>query len=136
MDLPVKDSPVIEKARELCQTLLEQDSFHDIRRRIDLFAADESTRAQYNRLCDQQDMLQEKDAQGIPLTDEDVESFERDRDALFANPVARDFMEAQKELNDLQQTVNQYISQTFKLGRVPTAADLQTGKCGPSCSCH
>jgi len=135
MQLKTKDSPVIEKTKELCQTLLEQPSFHSIRQRIDAFAADADARDQYNRLCDMQEMLQAKDAQGVPLGDEEVEAYEKEREGLFANPTARGFMDAQQELHKLQETVNQYITQTFKLGRLPTDDDFEAGACGPKCGC-
>ncbi len=135
MQLKTKDSPVIEKTKELCQTLLEQPSFHSIRQRIDAFAADEAARSKYNRLCDLQEMLQSKDRQGIPLSDEEIDEFEKDREELFAIPVARGFMDAQQELHKLQETVAQYISKTVKLGRLPTEDDFEAGSCGPRCGC-
>ena len=135
MELKTQDSPVIEKTKELCRTLLEQPSFQSIRQRIDAFSTDEAARSQYNRLCDMQEMLQTKDQQGMPLNDEEVETYEKERDELFANPVARGFIDAQQELHKLQETVNQYISKTFKLGRLPTEDDFETGACGPNCGC-
>ncbi len=135
MELKSQDSPVIEKTKELCQTLLEQPSFESIRRRIETFAGDEEARAHYNRLCDMQEQLQAKDQQGVGLSDEEVETFEKERDALFGNPVARGFIDAQQELHKLQETVGQYISKTFKLGRLPTEADFEEGACGPKCGC-
>lgn len=135
MLLKTKDSPVIEKLKELCATLVEQPSFQDIRQRIDAFADDTETREQYEHLCDLQEMLQAKDGQGIPLSDEEVADYDQKRDALFANPVASAFMDAQQELHKLQETVGQYVSKTFKLGRVPTDDDFEAGKCGPRCGC-
>lgn len=135
MQLETKDSPVIEKTKELCQTLLEQPSFQSIRQRIDAFASDEEARAQYNRLCDMQEMLQTKDQQGDSLSEEEVATFEKERDALFANPLARGFIDAQQELHKLQETVNQYITKTFKLGRLPMEDDFEEGACGPNCGC-
>ena len=133
--LETKDSPVIEKTKELCAVLLEQPSYHSIRQRINSFMADEHARSQYERLCDLQDMLQEKDQQGVPLNDEEVEHFDSEREKLFANPIARGFMDAQQELHKLQETVGQYVSKTFKLGRVPMESDFEAGSCGPRCGC-
>lgn len=135
MELKTQDSPVIEKTKELCSTLLEQPSFHQIRDSIERFSQDEAVREQYNQLCDRQEMLQQKDGQGLQISDEEIESFEKERDALFANPIAKEFMDAQQALHKLQQTVGQYISKTFKLGRLPTDDDFETGSCGPNCGC-
>lgn len=136
MKLETKDSPVIEKTKELCQTLLDQPTFKDIRTKIDAFAANQPARDLYSHLCDLQEMLQEKETQGVPLSEEEVDNFETQREALFENPLARDFVEAQQSLHKLQETIGQYISKTFKLGRVPTEADFEKGACGPSCSCN
>ncbi len=135
MELKTQDSPVIEKTKELCSTLLEQPTFHQIRDSIERFSQDEAVREQYNQLCDRQEMLQQKDGQGMPISDEEIEAFEKERDALFANPIAKEFMDAQQALHKLQQTVGQYISKTFKLGRLPTDDDFETGSCGPKCGC-
>ncbi len=135
MELKTQDSPVIEKTKELCLTLLDQPSFHQIRDSIERFSQDEAVREQYNQLCDRQEMLQQKDGQGLPISDEEIEAFERERDELFANPIAKEFMDAQQALHKLQQTVGQYISKTFKLGRLPTDDDFETGSCGPNCGC-
>lgn len=135
MELKTQDSPVIEKTKELCSTLLEQPSFHQIRDSIERFSQDEAVREQYNQLCDRQEMLQQKDGQGLQISDEEIKAFEKERDALFANPIAKEFMDAQQALHKLQQTVGQYISKTFKLGRLPTDDDFETGSCGPNCGC-
>jgi cell fate (sporulation/competence/biofilm development) regulator YlbF (YheA/YmcA/DUF963 family) len=133
--LETKDSPVIEKTKELCALLTEQPSFHSIRQRIQAFMDDEDATQRYQRLCDLQEMLQSKDQQGVPLSDEEVEHFESEREKLFAIPVARGFMDAQQELHKLQETIGQYVSKTFKLGRVPESSDFESTGCGPNCGC-
>lgn len=135
MQLKTQDSPVIEKTKELCATLLDMPSFQAIRARIDAFAADDQAREQYEKLCDLQEMLQAKDSQGIPLTDEEMDNYDKERESLFNNPVASDFISAQQDLHKLQETISQYVSKTFKLGRVPTEDDFEAGKCGPRCGC-
>lgn len=135
MELKAVDSPVIEKTKELCQTLLEQPYFHEIRGRIDAFATNEPLRLQYEELCDLQERLQSKESDGLPLSDEEIDEFDQARDALFRHETARGFADAQKELHKLQQTVAHYITKTFKLGRLPEADDFESGTCGPNCGC-
>jgi cell fate (sporulation/competence/biofilm development) regulator YlbF (YheA/YmcA/DUF963 family) len=135
ISLETKQSPVIEKTRELCEVLLTQESFKKIKQDIDAFSEDEAAREQYNELCDIQDMLQEKDEQGLTLSEEEIADYDAKRDALLANPVAAAFIDAQQQLHKLQETVSQYISKTFKLGRVPEESDFEKGKCGPRCGC-
>lgn len=135
MILEQTDSPVIVKTKELCQTLLEQSTFKDIRQKIETFSADEGARAQYSRLCDLQEMLQAKDEQGLEITDGELADFETQREAFLENSVARGFMDAQESLHKLQETIAGYVSKTFKLGRMPTEDDFEKGACGPTCGC-
>ena len=135
MELKTQDSPVIEKTKELCQTLLEQSVFSEIRNGIETFNADEALREQYNSLYSRQEGLQEKHGRGESLSDEEVEEFERDREALMANEAARNFMDAQQAMHKLQQTISQYVMLTFRLGRVPTDDDFPKTGCGPNCGC-
>lgn len=135
MELKTQDSPVIEKTKELCKTLTEQPVFAEIRNGIDAFNADAALREQYNRLYALQEELQAKHGRGEELSDEEVESFEREREAFMASELARNFMEAQQAMHKLQQTVGQYVMMTFRLGRVPTEDDFPKGGCGPNCGC-
>jgi hypothetical protein len=52
------------------------------------------------------------------------------------NPVARGFLDAQEELQQVQQSVHKYIKKTLELGRMPAEEDLAEGSCGHGCGCH
>jgi hypothetical protein len=60
----------------------------------------------------------------------EVSDFEAKRDELFANPVARGFMDARELMHQLHHKINAHVSKTFELGRVPTAADFEAECCG------
>ena len=53
-----------------------------------------------------------------------------------AESVARGFLDAQEELHTVQQSIQQYVSKTLELGRVPKEEDLNDGGCGHGCGCH
>jgi hypothetical protein len=72
---------------------------------------------------------------GLPLDNEEITAFEKNRDILLGSAVAREFLEAQQQMHKLQESVMQYVGKTFELGRVPAAEDFDTGNCGPSCGC-
>ncbi len=129
MTMNMEDSQVLQKTKELCQTLLDEPAMQAIRNRIDAFMGDEQSRAQYEELVGKGQELQQKQ-QTAALTGEEIEGFNQSRDALFRNPVARGFLDAQEELQQIQQTVQRYINKTLELGRMPTEADLH------SCSEH
>lgn len=135
MQMTTEDSPVLQKTRELCQTIVEQPNMRAIRQRIDAFMADEAARGQYDSLMGKGQALQNKQQQGLPLSGEEIDEFEKHREALLNNPVARGFLDAQQELHEVQHSVHRYISKTLELGRMPTEEDLAEGSCGSGCSC-
>ena len=127
-----------EKARELCETIVAQPEWNSIRNRIDAFLSDDLTRSQFDAVNTKGQSLHEKQHSGQPLNGQEIADFEKQREALMKNPVARGFLEAQDELHGIQNSVQKYIQKTLQLGRVPTAADLkeEEGSCGEGCGCH
>jgi cell fate (sporulation/competence/biofilm development) regulator YlbF (YheA/YmcA/DUF963 family) len=135
MQTTIEETPVIQKTRELCQTILEQPDMQNIRQRIDTFLADEKTRGQYDSLMAKGQALQQKQQASLPLSGEEITEFEQHREALLNNPVAKGFLDAQEELHTMQESINQLVNKTLELGRLPTDEDLGGG-CGHGCGCH
>jgi cell fate (sporulation/competence/biofilm development) regulator YlbF (YheA/YmcA/DUF963 family) len=125
-----------EKMRELCQTIIAQPEMISIRKRIDTFMADDSTRGQYETLMGKGQALQEKQQHGQQLAPAEISEFEKSRETLLKNPVATGFLDAQEEMHVMQSFIQKHISKTLELGRLPAAADLEEGSCGSGCGCH
>jgi cell fate (sporulation/competence/biofilm development) regulator YlbF (YheA/YmcA/DUF963 family) len=136
MQTTIEETPVLQKTRELCQAILDQPNMQSIRQRIDAFMGDEKSRAQYENLVTKGQSLQEKEQMFVPLGREEINDFEKQREAVFNNPVARNFLDAQEELHNVQATIHQYVDKTLELGRMPTDEDLSGGGCGHGCGCH
>jgi len=124
------------KTRELCQTILDQPEMISIRKRIDTFLSDPGARGQYEAVVSKGQALQEKQARSQSLESAEIADFEKQRDALLNNSVARGFLDAQEELHQMQHFIHKSISKTIELGRVPSEADLDGGACGEGCGCH
>jgi cell fate (sporulation/competence/biofilm development) regulator YlbF (YheA/YmcA/DUF963 family) len=135
MQTKTQDGVILEKTKELCQAILDQPNVRQARQRIDAFIGDEKARAQYEGLMAKGQALQQKQQRSLPLSGEEISAFEQERDALLANPVAREFLDAQEEMHNVHQSVNQYVSKTLELGRVPTESDFDSGECGHGCGC-
>jgi cell fate (sporulation/competence/biofilm development) regulator YlbF (YheA/YmcA/DUF963 family) len=120
------DNAVLEKTRELCQTILTQPEFRDVRQNVEAFLNNDSAKTQY---------LHHKQHEGVPLSPEEVNDYEKLRTAFLANPIARNFLDAQEKMQEVQQTIGKYVSKTLELGRVPTEEDLDSGGCGSGCGC-
>lgn len=135
MHVAIDETPVIQKTRELCQAILDQPSMRSIRERIDTFMADDQTRGQYDGLVSKGQALQQKQQMSMPLSPEEVSDFEKHRDSLLKNPVARGFLDAQEELHEVQQSIHKFVNKTLELGRMPTDEELNAGGCGDGCGC-
>ncbi|MBP9903711.1 MAG: YlbF family regulator [Verrucomicrobiota bacterium] len=131
-----EENAVVAKTRELCTTILEQSGMGVIRRNIDAFMADEKSRSQYESLMAKGQALHEKQHKSLPLSGEEIGEFERQREAMLNNPVARGFLDAQEALHHLQESIQTQVSKTLELGRLPAAEDLESGSCGHGCGCH
>lgn len=133
MTTATADSIIVQKTRELCQTIVEQPEFQSIRQRIDSFMADDAAKVQYQTVVEKGEMLQHKQQMGLPMSAEEISEFEKNRDALINNPIARDFLDAQQAMQKVQESVGQYVAKTFELGRIPSEEDFHG--CGSGCGC-
>jgi cell fate (sporulation/competence/biofilm development) regulator YlbF (YheA/YmcA/DUF963 family) len=135
MQTTVEDT-ITRKTKELCQAILDEPEFKDLRRRIDTFMADETAQTQYSRVAEKSEMLQHKQQMGAALSEDEITDFQKQESDLVNNPIARGFIEARQGLQQIHQTVTQYVTKTIELGRVPTDEDIQGGSCGHGCGCH
>jgi len=127
---------VRQKTLELCDTIVRQPQFQNIRQRVESFLADAGAQRQYQSLTEKGRSLHERQHQGLALDGREVAAFDSERDAFLGNPVAKGFLDAQEEIRDLQNHVQECLTRTFDLGRVPSAEELQEGCCGSDCGCH
>ena len=135
MQSTTEETSVIQKTRELCQAILDESDYKDLRRRMDAFLADDKAKAQYDLVMSKGQALQQKQQMALALDATEIGDFERQREQLLGNPVARGFLDAQDELHKLQHTVGEYVSLTLELGRVPNPEDFESGDCGSGCGC-
>lgn len=136
MQTTAEDTIVLQKTRELCQTILEQPEFQLLRQQIDAFMTDDEAKSQYELVMERREALQQKQQMGVELTNEEIAEFDKHRETLVNNPVAQGFLNAQQEVSKVQESVGQYVAKTFELGRVPGPEDFSSGSCGHGCGCH
>lgn len=125
------------KTKELCQAIVELPGFGTIKERVDAFLADELVKYQFQMVSERGNLLQMKQNSARPIEAEEINEFNKMRDDLLANPIAKNFIEAQNEMARIQEAVNKYLTKTFELGRLPSEEDLSDGSCCDSgCGCH
>ena len=135
METNTEISAILEKTKELCQTILDQPDFQTIRRQVDAFTADENVKVQYQELNERGAKLQYQQQMGAPLDMQEITDFEAQREAFLNNPVAQGFIDAQQAIQNVRESVSQYVAKTFELGRLPQQADFDDGSCGHGCGC-
>ncbi len=136
MQTTLEETALIQKTKELCQTILEQPEFQTIRRRLDTFSTNDEAQNLFQSLNEKGEFLNHRQQQGVTLTSDEIADYEKDRETFLKNPVATGFLDAQREMQKIQESVGQYVSKTFELGRVPEPEDFQGGSCGAGCGCH
>jgi|SRR6185503_7021244 cell fate (sporulation/competence/biofilm development) regulator YlbF (YheA/YmcA/DUF963 family) len=136
MALTAEDSDIVQRTRDLCQTILDHPDFQSLRKNIDQFMGDEKAQQEYQTLVEKNEMLNHKQQQGARLSQQEIDDYEKHRESVVNNPVAAGFIRAQQEVHQMQESINKYLSKTFELGRVPKEEDLGEGSCGSGCGCH
>jgi len=135
METKAKDSGIIQKTQDLCQAIVEQSDFVSMKQKLDDFLGNELLKFQFQQVNDLGNLLQMKQSNGHELKQEEITQFETLREEFMGNPVARGFLEAQEQLQQLHQVVDRYLDKTFELGRRPEYEDVHDGSCG-NCGCH
>jgi cell fate (sporulation/competence/biofilm development) regulator YlbF (YheA/YmcA/DUF963 family) len=133
MSLLSDESTVMVKTRELCATIANDTVFQQLTEKVEAFFGDDAARLQYQSVNERGEELHHKQHSGIELSSREISEFEEARDALLANDVARNFLEAQRELETLQRAIGKYVGLTLELGRVPTADDFAQAQGGGCC---
>ena len=98
---------------------------------------DEKLKYDYSMLNERGVLLQQKQQAGVEITEEEIVELDKLSQAFMANPVAKNFLEAQEEFQQVQNRINQVITKTFEIGRVPNQDDFDFcsdgfGDCGCS----
>ncbi len=133
MSIASYDSSLISKTRELCSQIVSDPIYLQLQEKVERFLNDDAARLQYQSVHERGEELHHKQHAGIQLGAQEIREFESAREALFANDIATNFIEAQRELEQLQKLIGRYVGMTLELGRVPNAEDLEessSGCCG------
>lgn len=140
MSIFAKDSAVMAKTKELCEAIAQDIEFVALQGQVERFLEDDAAKLQYQSVHERGEELHQKQQAGVELGEREIKDFESARSGLLENEVARDFMDAQQNLQTLQQTISKYVGMTMELGRVPEPEDMKQadgggGCCGGGCGC-
>ena len=129
--------PIKEGTEKLCETIVSQEGFAELHKKIEAFITDEKLKHEYDMLNQRGALLQQKVEAGVEVSDEEVAEFEKLRETLLANKTVTDFHDVQEEVQQLQDKIHQVLAKTFEIGRVPQQEDFDFcsddfGDCGCS----
>lgn len=133
MSMILEETAITAKTKELCATIVEQESFTKLQSQVEKFLSNDEARLQYQSVHEQGDQLNQKQRSGVELSDAEISEFEQAREQLLKNSTVTDFMAAQKELQEIQNSVGKMVGLTLELGRVPTADDIEAASGGGGC---
>jgi cell fate (sporulation/competence/biofilm development) regulator YlbF (YheA/YmcA/DUF963 family) len=136
MESTTKESPIIQKAMELCQAVAAQPDFQALKSKVDAFMSDEALKFQFQQVNQLNELLEMRQRGGLAIKDEEIAHFESLRQGVLENPVAQGFIEAQQEMQKLHEAIGRFVNKTFELGRSPEYEDVFDGSCGSNCGCH
>lgn len=117
-------SEIVEKVKELCETISKDSQFIRCQKIVDVFINDKEKNSEYQALLEKQRTLHSKKMDG-KLTQDDVDSFDAECERVFALPAVSEFLEAQDALDQLNDLISRYVELTFEFGRVPTQSELE-----------
>jgi cell fate (sporulation/competence/biofilm development) regulator YlbF (YheA/YmcA/DUF963 family) len=129
----LEESVVTAKTKELCASIVAQESFVNLQSQVEAFLSNDEARLQYQSVHESGDALNQKQRSGVELSETEISEFEQAREQLLKNTIVTDFMAAQKELQEIQNTVGKMVSLTLELGRVPTDDDIEAASSGGGC---
>ena len=133
MNLLADDSAVMAKTKELCSAIADDPEYKELLGKVERFLEDDAARLMYQGVHERGEELHQKQHAGLELSEVEIRDFESARDTLMQNPVAKEFMDAQQDLQSVQVAIGKFVGMTLELGRVPSAEDLQSqddGCCG------
>ena len=75
MALTTEDSVIVQKTRELCQSILDHPEFQTLRRDIDSFMANDGAKNDYQALVEKGEELNHKQHQGVSLSPDEITAY-------------------------------------------------------------
>jgi len=127
-----------DKARELCEFVLEQDDYQEAWKQIEKFLENEPAKMRYRAWQETGAELHHQEQQGMAPSEDHVAELERLKQTVLDDPVAVRFLEAEGQMNQMFSTVTKLLQKTLQMGRVPSAEEMAEGECcgNSGCGCH
>ncbi|MEQ6377256.1 YlbF family regulator [Bacillaceae bacterium S4-13-58] len=101
-------------ANDMEKAIRESDEFKSLKQAFDAVMGDESTRRMFDDFRDTQLELQQKQMQGLEITEEEVEKARKVVEVVQQNPVISKLMEEEQRLNVLINDISTIITKPLE----------------------
>ena len=133
MSIISDNSPIMEKTKELCETIVNNAEYNALMGTVETFLNDDEARLLYQTVHERSEELRNKQKAGVELGETEIAAFKEVRNQMEQNEVVMDFLGAQDELQMVQSAVSKYVGMTLEFGRIPTEEDFAAVEGGGCC---
>ncbi len=142
MSNPVLNDNLRAATEALCNLLANDDKVVASKAKIGLFFQNPEATKLFEEVNSYGEELRNKHMAGMPPTEEEIAKFDSLRENVIKNEAARGFLEARQTVDEILNTINQYLGMSIDLGRAPTPEEIEnamkqamshTCSCGGNC---
>lgn len=137
MNTPL-NSEVQELTTKLCNALASDQKIISSKARIGLFFQNADATKLFQEVNNYGEELRNKHLAGMPPTEEEIAKFDELRKAVVENDLARGFLEARQQIDEILGAINQFLGMSIDLGRAPSPEEVEQARqqaMSASCSC-
>lgn len=135
---------IVRLTQELCNALAQDQKVISAKARIGLFFQNAEATKLFQEVNSYGEELRNKHLAGMPPTEEEISKFDKLREAVVSNELARGFLESRQQIDEILGTISQFIGMSIDLGRAPSLEEVEEARkqsmsssscCGGDCGC-
>lgn len=129
---------LVELTTKLCDALAQDQKIISSKARIGLFFQNADATKLFQDVNNYGEELRNKHLSGMAPTEEEIAKFDELRQAVVENDLARGFLEARQQIDEVLGTINQFLGMSIDLGRAPSLDEVEEARkqsMSASCSC-
>lgn len=128
---------LVELTAKLASAFAESQKVVAAKAKIGLFYQNAEATDLFRKVNEYGEELRNKHMAGMPPSEEEIAKFDSLRQAVIENPLCNGFLESRQMLDDMLNTVNQYLCLAIERGAAPTDEEVaeSLNQQLSSCSC-
>lgn len=139
------EKELLSSTTALCEALAQAPQIIAAKARIGLFFQNPEATKLFEEVNSYGEELRNKHLAGMPPTEEEINKFDKLREAVINNETAKGFLEARQSIDGILNTISQYLGMSIDLGRAPTPEEVEQARqqsasascsCGGNCDCE